>query len=185
MWKLMKKVFLLLFLAISFFLVPQKVSAQEISMASQSARVHYDLAFPGILPDSPIYKLKVLREIIEEMLINEPSKKIEFYLLQADKGILSSAILIDKNEIKLAQETLLKGENNFTLLTGQFGKITSRPSPEFFRKLETASLKHQEVIISLMDRISKQDKKVFEDVLSFSKRNFNTVEKFKNKKFYN
>jgi len=179
----MKKFLPLLLVVFFVFISPKDAFAQAVSPTPTSA-VKYDLAYPGILPDSPIYKLKVLRDKIIEALISDPSKKIDFYLLQADKGMLASAILVDKNEIKLAEDTALKAENNFTLITGELGRLYVKPNPDLFTKLETASLKHQEVLSSLEGRVPQEDKKVFETVLNFSKSNLETVKKFQSKKYY-
>ncbi len=155
---------------------PSSVYAQDAS--TNAAIIKYDLAYPGILPDSPLYKIKVIRNKIIDFLINDPMKKINFYLLNADKGILASAILIDKHEIKLSEETLLKAENNFTLLTFQLGRLAKKPDDAFFKRLTDASLKHQEVITSMIKRVPENDKKVFEQVLSFSKRNLQTIKDY-------
>ena len=150
--------------------------------SSQSAIVQYNLAFPGILPDNPLYKLKVLRDKLTLGLINDPLKKIEFYLLSTDKGILATAILVDKKNISLAKETALKAENNYTLLTHELYNLPKKPGNDFFKKLQTASLKHQQVLSSLAKRVSKDDKKTFDQVIDFSKRNWSSVEEYRSKK---
>lgn len=146
--------------------------------ATTSAKVQYDLAYPGILPDSPFYKLKVLRDRIEEALISDPKQKIQFYLLQTDKGILATAILIDKHEIALAKETALKAENNYSLITGQLSNLDRTSDLSILNKLETAALKHQEVLISIINRVPKKDQETFRTVLEFSKKNLQKVEEF-------
>ncbi len=171
--------FLLLFTAIPL----KNVSAETQQLvSSQAAFIKYDLSYPGILPDNPFYKLKVIRDKIVSFLITNPDKKVDFYLLQTDKGILAAAMLVDKNKIKLAEETILKAENNFTFLTFQLGRFAKKPDESFFSKLKTASLKHQEVIKSLISRVPKNEKKVFENVLYFSERNLKTVEEYKARK---
>ncbi len=180
----MKKVFILLFLVIVAFASPKMAFAQTQETASKSAIINYDLAYPGILPDNPFYKLKVLRDKISERLITNPAKKAEFYLLQADKGILAAAILVDKKEIKLAQETALKAENNMTLLTYELKKFTKKPDDSLFKKLKEASLKHQEVLSSLITRLPQSEQSTFITVLNFSKTNLQTIEKVEKRKFY-
>ena len=169
----------LLLFAMSFFQISY-AHAQEVSQsATESAKVkivEYDLAYPGILPDHFLYKLKVLRDKATVFLINDPRKKADYYLLQADKGILATAMLIDQNKIDLAQETVLKAEHNYTLLTYELKKIPKKPDAKYFQKLKTASLKHQEVLNSLIKRIPEDKQKVFTQVLEFSKRNLTTVE---------
>lgn len=151
-------------------------------VATAEAKIKYDLAFPGILPDHPLYKLKVLRDKLAAALISDPLKKIEYFLLQTDKGLLASAMLVDKKNIKLAHETALKAENNYTLLTQELYKLPRKPNEAFFEKLKTASLKHQEVLDSIIKRVSKEEKKTFEAVVDFSKRNLKTVEEYHKRK---
>ncbi len=162
------------------------MSDQEIPQdATTSAeKIDYNLAFPGILPDHPLYKIKVLRDKLALMLIGDPKKRIEYYLLQTDKGILATAMLVDKNEIKLAHETALKAEDNYTQLTFELKRLSEKPSPDFFKRLQTASAKHQEVLQSLVDRVPESEKSMFKTVLNFSRTNSQTVKKQEQKRTY-
>lgn len=150
--------------------------------ASPSATIQYDLAFPGMLPDHPLYKLKVLRDKISLAFISDPQKKIEFYLLQTDKGILATAMLVDKNKIDLAHQTALKAEHNFTLLTQQLWNLSKKPDEAFFEKLKTAALKHQEVLTSLAKRVPDDKRETFNQVNEFSKRNTQSIDEYKSSK---
>lgn len=181
--KFINYILALLFLS---FLIPLTVVAQELTptppqenQATVSAIVKYDLAFPGILPGHPLYKLKVLRDKISAALITDPRKKIEFYLLQTDKGILASAMLIDKGKIDLALQTVLKAEHNYTLIGQELYRLPVRPEEAFYKKLYTASLKHQEVLLSLVKRVPKDKQQTFLTVTDFSKRNWQAVVKYK------
>lgn len=168
-----------------FTLSPKISHAQETPNTTMPIKhVNYDLAFPGILPDHPLYKLKVLRDKVSAKLINDPIKKAEFYLLQADKGILATAMLIDKNNIKLAEETALKAENNVTLATFELKRASKKPSNELFIKLKTASLKHQEVLDTIVKKLSSNDQETFIKVLNFSKTNLQTIDELQAKKYY-
>lgn len=173
-------------LTLSLFLfillaLPSKVFAQEMTESQQapSLIIKYDLAYPGILPDHPLYKLKVLRDKITVVTISDPRKKIDFYLLQTDKGILASAILVDKGKIDLAIQTALKAEHNFTLISQEAYRLKQLPDNSFFKKLQTASLKHQEVLLSLAKRVPNDQAKTFLTVVDFSKRNWKTIEEYK------
>lgn len=180
-------IFTLFFLSGS--LSRQRVYAEENQMEVKSstpeAKIEYDLAYPGILSDNPLYKLKVLRDKISIFLLNDPYKRSDFYLLQADKGILATAMLVDKNKIDLSGKTALKAENNMTLLTFELHRFSQKPNVEFFNKLKTASLKHQEILNSLIKRVPQDQQKTLKTVLYFSKINLKTIEKFQNKKYYN
>lgn len=155
---------------------------EENQTSSPSAIIKYDLAFPGILPDHPLYKLKALRDKITAATTSDPRKRTDFYLLATDKGILASAMLVDKGKIDLAIQTALKAEHNYTLLTQELYKLHKKPNADFFKKIKTASLKHKEILISLSKRVSKEDKEIFEQVLEFSQRNLKEVEKYEKQK---
>ena len=172
--------FLLIVTIVLILLTTNRAIAQELSPTPTPTPeiIKYDLAFPGILPDNPLYKLKILRDKISASLISDPKKKVEYYLLQTDKGILASAILVDKNKVDLAKETALKAENNMTLLTYELGNLPNKTNDPLFDKLKTASLKHQEVLRGLVKRVPEKDRNTFQTVIDFSKRNWKTIEDF-------
>ncbi|MBI5621074.1 hypothetical protein HY949_04790 [Candidatus Gottesmanbacteria bacterium] len=166
--------YLLASLPISIVAALEKNSGITIAPPS----VQYDLAFPGMLPDNPFYKVKVLRDRYIADFISDPIKKIEFYLKQTDKGILAAAMLVDKNNVTLARETALKAEHNMTLLTYELYRLKGKQDEAFFMRLKTASAKHQEVLRSLMGRVGEADRQVFEQVIGFSKQNVQTIEEY-------
>ena len=178
--------YLCILLVISAFIFtknsPRVTYAEMATQSAKEKKIEYDLAYPGILPDNFLYKLKVLRDKITALLISDPKKKVEYYLLQTDKGILASAMLVDKNKIELAQETALKAEHNYTLLTDELWKISERPDASFFKELTDSSLKHQEVLISLVKRVPENKQKTFNQVIEFSKRNLKSVEAYQKKR---
>lgn len=180
-----KSYFPVLFILIFSLLLGSLFAKNSALAQEQNVIIQYDLLFPGILPDSPFYKLKVLRNKLSMFFISDPLKRVDYYLLQADKGILATAMLIDKNKVKLAEETALKAENNMTLITFELKRVSEKPSNELFNKLKTASKKHQEVLGTLINRVPSENKKIFTTVLNFSKTNLQTIEKLRSKKYYN
>ncbi|HEX8966001.1 MAG TPA: DUF5667 domain-containing protein [Patescibacteria group bacterium] len=140
----------------------------------------YQLAYPGLLPDSPLYILKVLRDKIMAMLITNPSKKVNFYLLQADKGIAMIPLLVQKNEMSLAKTTALKAENNYTLITFVYKSNNTKPDAATYKKLLSAANRHQEVLAGLLSKVSADDAKVFQQVINFSKTNVEELQKVYN-----
>lgn len=172
-----KKLFLFItVIYVALVINPNNARAEDI--ASSSAYVKYDLAYPGMLPDNPLYKLKLIRDKITNFLISDPRRKVDFYLLQADKGILATAILIDKNEVTFAENTALRAEHSMTLINTQITALQKKPDDSFFEKLIIASKKHQEVLLSLIKRLPKEKQQVFTTVLNFSKSNLATLERF-------
>lgn len=180
-------IFLLLCLAV----FTTNVSAQEKdnlsngSESTKSAVVNYQLAYPGLLPDSPLYKLKVLRDRIIKRLTTNPIKKIEYDLLQADKTINASLIIANKGNIALAKETALKGENYFTILVTDYKWAYwygNKIPQSLNEKIKLASMKHQEVFKTIMDKADKNNKKEFQMAIDFSKINMLELDKLRKQK---
>ena len=169
----------LLLSLILFFALVSVSSAQEISPTPipSPTPVEYDLAFPGMLPDHPLYKLKVLRDKIVLFITRDPIKKSEYHLLLADKRINMAKFLVDKGNIELAKETALKGENEYTLLVFLLKDVNKKPDKNFYERLEKAALKHQEVLREIIDKTGEDDRKIFQTVLEFSQRNLEELKK--------
>ena len=83
--RLFFSVILLLFLSVPVVVFAQDSGTQAAGLVPSP--INYPLAYPGILPDNPLYPLKMLRDRIVFFLINDPFKKAEFNLLQADKRL--------------------------------------------------------------------------------------------------
>lgn len=179
--KIMKQLNIILFILIiaTIFFV-RNARAQEITPVPTPTPtiIQYDLTFPGMLPDNFLYKLKVMRDKIQLVITTEPIKRINLLLRLADKGILASAMLIDKKDWKLAKETALKAENYMTLLTPELSRLDEPIDQKLLKKLQIASQKHQEVFAKLQERAEDKDKKKFTQLIDFSKRNQSEIEKF-------
>lgn len=178
---------LLILSLLSFLsLLTHDVRAQSTNKDSQlinkdSIKVDYILPYPGILPDHPLYKLKVLRDKIVLAITNNPQKKAKYRLLLADKRIYMSRLLVDKGKIALAKETALKGEHEYTLLTFGFKNANKKPDASFMDKLTRAAAKHQELLNEIIEKVDQPDKQIFRTVLEFSQRNLDEIKKIYNK----
>ncbi|MBI3576483.1 hypothetical protein HY086_00365, partial [Candidatus Gottesmanbacteria bacterium] len=73
--------------------------------AMMVAKVEYLLPYPGILPDNPLYFLKAARDKIIEFLIADPVRKAEFYILQSDKRLGMTSMLLEKGNTTRAETT--------------------------------------------------------------------------------
>src|SRR5438309_421306 len=72
-----------------FSLCASFVSAEEVldSPTPSPVSISYQLPYPGMLPDNPLYFLKVIRDGVWSFLLSNPLKKADFDLLQADKRV--------------------------------------------------------------------------------------------------
>jgi len=138
----MKK-FLLTFILFLIFISSNSYAQTEIPIASitptqspSKGPVQYELPYPGVLPGALLYNLKAVRDRIIEFLMSDPSKKSNFYLLQADKRLSASIMLFDRGKNVLAETTLSKSQNylekaidkaeKVSNLKGRFGEANDR-----------------------------------------------------------
>lgn len=155
-----------IFIAIIFILIffPQTVFAETMSLKeiplspSPKPAIGYELPYPGVLPDSPLYFLKVVRDKIVSLLTSDPLKKAEFDLLTSDKRLNSAVYLFKKGESKydLAEQTISKGENYLedAIKQVELAKTQGLPVSNILSNLYLAAQKHEEVIKSLINQTS-------------------------------
>lgn len=170
----LKKEILIPCLLLAFFLVTSRVYAFD-----------YELAWPGILPDHPLYKVKVLRNKIIERMIIHPSKKVEFHLLMSDKTIYASKLMFEKGNIPLAKDTALKGENYYSMLVQDYNQtlLANENIPMWLdKKITRAAIKHQEIFQELQGKAEDSDKETFQIVHKFSVINYGFIEELRDHK---
>ena len=153
------------------------VFAQEEKEATQAAElkeieeVDYYLAYPGILPDHPLYWLKMARDRILLLLMNDPLQKFDRLLLYADKRLGAAKVLIEGNQLGLGVTTATKAEKYLERSLEEFEKLrqAEKATPELEDRFEKALLKHTEVIEKLLEKIPDQTKPALEKSLEISK----------------
>lgn len=152
-----KLVFLLPLLFLLTF--PQLQYAQTSGSGSAAASptpisVDYTLPYPGLLPDNPLYSLKVFRDRIISFFISDPLKRSAFDLLQADKRLEGAYYLQKKgNQYDgLVGSTVSKGENYFNDAVQQvkLAKSMGEDVSSQLGRLRTAALKHRQIIGQMM-----------------------------------
>ena len=116
--------FLLVVLAGIVTIVPPTHAQYEIDVplvelsptplvATQSARLDtrlYELPHPGLLPDHPLYILKVARDRIVLWTARDPIRKIEIKHHLADKRLAMGKELIASGKVALGSSVISKGE---------------------------------------------------------------------------
>lgn len=131
----------------------------------------YILPFPGMLPNNPLYILKVIRDKFIENLISDPEIKIAFHLMQADKQIGMINNLINDNNVNLAIKTALKAEDNNTKITIIYKFSHIKPTLKMKDALILSAKKHQEILSEIIKKVKNNDKKTFNQIMEFSKIN--------------
>lgn len=111
--------------------------------------VEYVLPYPGILPDHPLFAIKMLRDWIFERLISDPFRKTEFYILQADKRLSMALAFIDSSKpegaLAAAADAQEFMEKALTLASSQRAAGQQVPG-HILDRFERSIAKHIEVI---------------------------------------
>lgn len=140
-------------------------SALTVSLAQESVPftptpsptpVEYELPYPGILPDHPLYVFKMIRDKLLITLISHPIKQVEFHILLADKHLNMSTFLADKNKDTLAVSALEKSIDHLTHAKEKLFQISPDEAVHTNNlkdRMEKSLLKHAEVITLLEQSI--------------------------------
>jgi hypothetical protein len=167
-----------LFLLLFALTVVPAVQAKELKEASPSSEAviiaEYKLPYPGMLPDSPFYKLKTLRDKLVLFLIRDPYKKAQKHLQLADRILFEALKLAEKNNISLALHTAFKGENHMTQLvdTVKQAVYSGRAlNSKLLNQAHKAAKKHKDLLAGMKSRAKGKNKDQFDIILEFSQRN--------------
>ena len=105
--------------------------------------------FPGrVLPDSPFWPIKALRDKVWLWITTNPSREAELKLLFADKRLAMSQLLFEKEDYEVGYSTLTKAEKYLEEagFAEKEGRKSGMDTSEFLERLATAALYHYQVI---------------------------------------
>jgi hypothetical protein len=167
----MKRITTVFFIAVvfmCFFIVPA-ASAKDASGSSAIVTpVEYTLPYPGILADNPLYFIKNLRDKIMELLIGDPVKKIEFYILQSDKDVNASIFLAAKAKGTLALDAVTRANKTMgsAVTLAESLKSQGRELPAYVvEQLQKSLAKHEEVVRDLVGSAADAQKAGYENAI--------------------
>ena len=151
------------------FTVPAEASV------SAAPRVSYSLPYPGILPDNPLYKLKMMRDRVWDFLTTDPVGRSNLFLLYADKRLGAGRVLIEGGKESLGFSTLTKGEKYLekALLEAEKAQKEGKNISGMVDKLKNAAAKHEEVLVELQSNLNSDGKSAMDNLL-VSTRNLET-----------
>jgi len=170
---MLKKALVSIILLLSILIIPAGVYILGYSQVSNltSEKVIYELPYPGILPDSPLYPVKIIRDRILEFATRDNIKKAELYLLFSDKRIAMAFALAKKGKSSLAITTLSKAEKYFlkipSLLVNSKKQGVS-PSSEFVQKLKLSNAKHKEIAESLFRELPQGETSAMTEIINLN-----------------
>lgn len=161
----MKYISIIIFIIFGLFIYVRGVLAAQQTILSSNptpvSSVEYALPFAGLLPDHPLYTIKVLRDRILLFFTRDPEKKVHLNLLFSDKRLVMGQMLWEKGNVDLSVSTMGKGEKY--LLSAAIDLLALKKQnnlpPGLSDKVELAAKKHEEVIMKLINSIDDEVKR--------------------------
>lgn len=131
----------------------------------------YPLLYPGILPDHPLYFIKMLRDRVRLWMTREALSRAELMLHYADKRIAASLALAEKGKAGLAVTTAGKAEVYFERALGEAERAagSGKDASEFYGKALLSSKKHQKVLVGVLSQVPDEAKSAVESALETSR----------------
>lgn len=131
-------------------------------------KIEYFLPYPGILPDSPLYRLKMIRDRIGLIMTVDLLKRTEMQLLYADKRIGAGKVLIEGNQVPLGLSTLTKGIKYLENAINEVQKAKQKGLEVngLVVRIRTASLKYEEILIGISEKVNPEGKAVVNSMLN-------------------
>lgn len=143
-------------LAILLFSVLATTSPKAAESSTVSAHVNYYLPYPGILPDSPLYRIKAARDMLSTWFTFNGEKKAEKELFLADKRINAAVFLIEGGKSSIGLTTATKAEKYLeqsVQRTVQMQK-SGRDVKSLLGKQAVAIQKHNQILLDFKKILS-------------------------------
>ena len=150
-----------------------------------SPEIDYQMPYEGrVLPDSPLWVLKAARDRVWYLITSSPLKKAELALLFSDKRLVASKRLLENKKPDIAISTLTKGEKYLEVAVAQesIARSQSYDTSAFLTRLAVASLKHKQIIESLMPLVPEDGRPFVNKTENYSKNAYRAVRDVLNSK---
>jgi len=149
--------------SLKFEVLPEE-SATPTAIVQE--KIEYYLVYPGILPDHPLYKIKMIRDRILLWFSSDLAVKTERQLLYADKRMGAGKVLIEGNKVTLGLTTLWKAEKYLDQATETLlqAKEKGLEISNLSAKIKTASLKHEEILLDLKEGLSGEGQTAINEI---------------------
>ncbi len=169
--KLSRLLFVIFFMMLVPLITYFIMESTTVAVSADQEKVVYNMPYPGILPDHPLYLLKIMRDRINEFLTRDNLKKAELYLLYSDKRAGMAMALAKKGKNSLAIDTFSKAEKYFLQipdLVKEAKKQGVSSPPNFIDSLKLSNAKHKELIDTLVKDLPQGSGDVLTPVLNLN-----------------
>lgn len=131
-----------------------------------------ELPYPGLLPDSPIYFLKIMRDKVKGFFFFGEDGKAQYALTLAEKRLSEAKALADKGEDELASTTAeqagIENENAQEHLAK--AEAEGKDVATIVNRLAANSARQQAVLARVLEKAPEQAKAAIERAMEMSKR---------------
>jgi hypothetical protein len=146
----------------------EEATGEAVAELFKKEKVNYYLPYPGILPDHPLYFLKMARDRVELFLTSNALKKAEKFLHFADKRIGAAQALVSGNQTKLGVTTASKAEKYLERAIDQEKTADDKDlkTKSFLARLVKACQKHEEILLEIKEKVESEEETI-EQLLSY------------------
>lgn len=148
-------------------------AAEEATASATPAvlKSEYYLPYPGLLPDSPFYKLKAARDKVGLWLTWDEGKKVTRELLYADKRINAAWFLAEGGKVSLGVTTATKAEKYLESAVNRAEKLSrgGQDVKSLLLTLQKAIPKHGEILEMLAGKTTGPERNVVEETGKLNK----------------
>lgn len=165
-----------------FLIVPPTIYLLDYSQSAtlgSNDEVIYTLPYPGILPDHPLYFIKIVRDKLLQVKTRDNLKKAKLYLLLSDKRIAMAEALAKKGKDSLAITTFSKGEKYFLKipdLVKNSKKQGISPESDFVNNLKLSNAKHREIGKSFLKELPQGQNEEINQLLELNSKIYKSLQ---------
>ncbi len=150
-------------------------TSESAVLGTATSQIDYQMPYAGgVLPDSPLWILKAARDRVWYFITPSPLRKAELALLFSDKRLMSAETLFENKRPNVAISTLTKGEKYLEVAVAEekIARLQNYDTSIFLARLAVASLKHREIIESLMPLVPEDGKPLVIQMENYAKNSY-------------
>lgn len=177
----MKRILTGLLTALFIFLIPFITYIIEYTpVRANQEKVIYNLPYPGLLPDNPLYIIKAIRDNLLLLLTRDHLKKAELYLLLSDKKMAMAVMLAKKGKEKQAIDAAENAEKYFSKIPEVLKSAKKQgvsASSEFIVTLKLSNAKHREILDNFLKEFPQGTNNLLDDLIVINEQIKKSLEK--------
>lgn len=160
---MLKKILLIPICALTLLLFVGAASAQNNSLPD-----------PGMLPSNPFYFIKGWSEAIGTFLTFDEVNKVERFLNLSETRLAEANALLEENEVDLADEAIerYQVQLNQALAQAEQARMSGLDTDDVLAKVSEATLRHQEVLADVYNKVPDQAKPAIERAMQAGMRGY-------------